>query len=522
MVLETVMGWRSVLRPRAVAVCCLAACVGYAAAPALAQAANLTAAHVVLVGNGGARLALTFSSGLPKYEVYGNGTTQVTVMLMNRSPVSNAPTAIPAVGPIAAGQISVVGATTTIVLYLRAPTTLQVAPGAGSTLLVDIPSAAPAAPSAAAQPVPNPLSLVTGQGTVSKVVALRYADVSEVVGILSGSTVAPSSNFQAQQSAFGSPSGLGAPSGLGSAGGSASGFGTSTSPTVNFASVTGSAAQQESAGQRVNDNIAIDRRLNAIILTGTPDQIAAFEALIDTVDVPLRSVMFQTEIVELTDSAATNLGIDFTNGAGTGQIGAATLTITKANETGTTTTPNQLSLQAAIYAQVQKGNGRIIATPRILALDGKQASILTGDALPIITSIAVSGVNAVQQQVQYVNVGVDLQIEARSSADGYVTAQVFFTVSSVEGYTDSYPQIAQRQASTTVTVKDGQPFVIGGLLQKTENYNRSKIPVLGDIPLIGGLFRLRQDTASTDNLYIVVIPQIIEAGGMSPLPSRGP
>ena len=240
--------------------------------------------------------------------------------------------------------------------------------------------------------------------------------------------------------------------------GAVSGISPSTSPTVNYATVSGEGGAQESVGQCISDHLAIDRRLNAIVLTGTPAEIAGYEAIVDAIDVPLRSVMLQTEIVELTDTAARNVGIDFGNGSGNGQIASATFVTPNPNQNGTSNSPNQISLQAAIYAQVQKGNGRIIATPRILALDGKPASILTGDALPIITSIAVSGVNAVQQQVEYVNVGVDLQILARSTADGHVTAQVFSAVSSVTGFTSWYPNIAQRQASTTVTVRDGQSF----------------------------------------------------------------
>jgi general secretion pathway protein D len=499
------------LRTPVFAVCCIAALLCQRAVPSLAQTINLTAANVELLRNGSARVALTFFSGVPKYQVYGNGTNQVTVMLFATTPVSNAPSVIPAVGPITTGQVSTVGTTTTIGLFTRDPVNVHVATGAGSSLLLDLSSVR----SAKQQPSPSPAAgakIVAEQGSITKVVQLKYADLSEVIGILSGTSVTPAGGLQPQTNAgnFGSPSTLGT-----GGGSSVGGFGPSTSPTVNYASVSGEGGAQDSVGQRINEHIAIDRRLNALIFTGTPAEIDAYQAIVDAVDVPLRSVMLQTEIVELTDSAATNVGIDFTTSAGTGQIASATFTSPNPGQNGTTT-PNAVTLQAAIYAQVLKGNGRIIATPRILALDGKPASILTGDALPIITSIAVSGVNAVQQQVEYVNVGVNLQILARSTTDGHVTAQVFSAVSSVTGYTSSYPNIAQRQASTTVTVKDGQSFVLGGLLEKNELNSLSKIPILGDLPLIGGLFRVRHDTSSTDNLYIVVTPQIVAPDGASP------
>jgi general secretion pathway protein D len=376
------------LRFPAVAVCCLVALLCEPPLPSLAQTINLTAANVEVLRNGGARLALTFSSGVPKYQIYGNGTNQITVMLFGTTPATNAPTVIPAVGPIATGQVSSAGTTTTILLYARDPANARVSTGPGQTLLVDLSSTRTAAQKPSPSPAKGGPTIIGAQGVITKVVPLKYADVSEIVGILSGTSITPTSTFQPQANAgnFGTPSTLGT-----GAGGSVAGFGPSTSPSVNYASVSGENGAQESVGQRINEHIAIDRRLNAIIFTGTAAQIAGYEAIVDAIDVPLRAVMLQTEIVELTDTAAKNVGIDFTNGAGGGQIASATFV--SPNPTGGTAVSNQISLQAAIYAQVQKGNGRIIATPRILALDGKPASILTGDALPIITSIAVSGVN---------------------------------------------------------------------------------------------------------------------------------
>src|SRR4029079_6808238 len=121
-----------------------------------------------------------------------------------------------------------------------------------------------------------------------------------------------------------------------------------------------------------------------------------------------------------------------------------------------------VNMQLAIYAQIAKGNGRIISKPRIAAQSGTTAKIITGDALPILTSIALSGVNAVQQQVQYVNVGVTLQIAPRVSDTGFVTAPVFAVVASGTGLSQGSPTISQREASTSATVRDGQAFVIGG------------------------------------------------------------
>jgi general secretion pathway protein D len=76
--------------------------------------------------------------------------------------------------------------------------------------------------------------------------------------------------------------------------------------------------------------------------------------------------------------------------------------------------------------------------------------------------------------------------------------------------------LSQREATTAATVKDGEAFVIGGLLQQNDLRNLAKVPGIGDLPLIGGLFRVRHDQSASDNLYIIVVPHILTEG--SPVP----
>ena len=179
------------------------------------------------------------------------------------------------------------------------------------------------------------------------------------------------------------------------------------------------------------------------------------------------------------------------------------------------------NLQAAIYAQIARGEGRIISKPRIAAQSGSTAKIVTGDALPILTSIALSGVNAVQQQVQYVNVGVTLQIAPRVSDDGFVTSHVFAVVSSVTGFSQGYPAISQREASTSATVRDGESFVIGGLTQEADLTQRSKLPGLGDLPLLGLAFQAEHRSRAKTDLYIVITPHVLR-GRSPPAPASSP
>jgi len=378
-----------------------------------------------------------------------------------------------------------------------------------------------------------PLPSVSRPASRTVVILLKYADVSEVAGVLvSGANVASNDTFVPQQSNIGASSLAGS---FGGGGAEATGVGgfNAAGQQQNF----GGAAvgqQQQGLAQRISDNVAIDRRLNAIILTGTADVVAALRATIDKLDVPVPSVLLEAQIVELTDTAARNIGLDLSpsgNGIVINGTSGSTDTST-GNTTGSGFTSKtgafpagQLSFAANLYAQISEGNGRVIARPRILAQSGQPASILTGDALPILTNVLIAGnTGAAAQQVNYINVGVNLQIQPRVSSDGYVTSHIYSEVSSVTGYVSgNIPQISQRTASTIATVRDGQSIVIGGLRQDNEIRNRSRLPLVSDIPLIGSLFKHVSTTRTRDNLYIIITPHIVPLRGTTaPMPARLP
>ena len=327
-------------------------------------------------------------------------------------------------------------------------------------------------------------------GDSYELVPLKYADVGEVIGLLvEGAMIEPNNLFIRREPGFGS---------LGS-----------NNQNNYMANQNQPQQAARPLGQSFGNGLAIDRRLNAIWVTGSRERIAQVKDQIALIDIPVDSVILETQFVELTETGARNLGIDFTNS--NGQIAVARL------ETGTflpfTVDPNDVLpsgvLQAAIYAQIEKGEGRILSRPRIAAQSGSTAKIITGDALPILTAITLSGVNGVSQQVQYVNVGVTLQIAPRVSPDGYVTSQIYGVVSSVTGYSQGYPTISQREAETSASVRDGETFVIGGLTQENVLSRKGKVPLLGDIPLLGQVFRTERTSRSKTELYIVITPHIV-------------
>lgn len=348
--------------------------------------------------------------------------------------------------------------------------------------------------------LPSSVDLPPGEDGYA-LVLLKYADVSEVVGLLTdGVTVKSNDVFIPREPGFGSNSLTGnqyAPQAVSQAPGSS----------------------DEPLGQSVDSSMAIDRRLNAVWLRGSPEHIERMKQMIAMIDIPLDSVILETQMVELTETGSKAIGIDFTNA--NGQIGVITFQSGQYIPAGIQSGPHLTSaaFQAALYAQIAKGNGRIVSKPRIAAQSGSTAKIITGDALPILTAITLSGVNGVSQQVQYVNVGVTLQIAPRVSADGYVSSHVYCVVSSVTGFSQGYPTISQRQAETSATVRDGDSFVIGGLTQDENLTTKTKIPLLGDIPIVGQAFRTDKQTRSKTELYIIVTPHVVHRVGTMALTS---
>jgi general secretion pathway protein D len=247
--------------------------------------------------------------------------------------------------------------------------------------------------------------------------------------------------------------------------------------------------------------------LNAVILTGTQPQIDTYKAIIAALDVPTRSVLLETQIVELTTSGAKNIGIDYSAGNTT----LATATFGSANNSLPTAT---FAASAALSALEESGQAKILARPRILALNNKAAAILSGEAVPIFTSVIIPGGSStvVDNQVQYINVGVSLQILPRISYDGRVTTQLFAEVSSIIDYVRNTPRIAVRQELTSAVVNDGESLIVGGLLQETELRDMRKVPSLGNLPLIGQFFRDLSTSSQSTNLYIVITPHILTNG----------
>ena len=439
--------------------------------------------------DGSTVLGLFFENGVPQYRITGNGTSTVSLLLIDTAKQNGISGHVGAVGELHDADIVSNVATVEVRLHVATGTSIHVVSAFdGASMTVAITPAKPNADSASAAR-PADLSPTTQK---REIVFLKYADVSELAGLISSVAVPSNDTFSPISSTFGYIS-----SGFGVNGAAPISQGPQNSPFVP------GAGGQSALGQIVTPQVAIDRRLNAAILSGTPAEIRAMRDLIALFDVPLASVLLETQILELNESSAADLGIDYSVNGAVGSVTAGTRSFSGPEISS--------SLQAAIYAKIAHGGGRVLATPRVLAESGRSASILTGDAIPVISNITYPGVSTpiVQQQIQYVNVGVNLQIQPRITDDGFVNTRIYAAVSSVTAYVQSIPQISQRVTTTSATVRDGEPFIIGGLLQQTEITNMQKVPLFGDLPLIGAFFRVSHRSTTSTNLYIMITPRII-------------
>jgi hypothetical protein len=254
-----------------------------------------------------------------------------------------------------------------------------------------------------------------------------------------------------------------------------------------------------------------------IALVGPPMSVRNAREFIDKVDVVAPLVVLDTEVLEIDESVAKNLGL---------QLGTAAISTTfseiqpPTNSDGTpgrignlqalTRTP--ISFTAQLNLLVQTGKGRVLADPRITTLSGRTASIRAGDTISILTTTAGNAGTIATTQVQSFQTGVNLDITPSVTPDGGVTVVLHPVVNSLAGTNGGVPEISTRDTQTTVHLQDDETLVIGGLIQENDTRTTTKLPILGDLPLIGGAFRSDSVQGERNELIIVVTPHIVKPG----------
>ena len=268
--------------------------------------------------------------------------------------------------------------------------------------------------------------------------------------------------------------------------------------------------------------LVVNERANAIVMRDTPEVVRMAEKLVASVDIAEPEVMLEVEVLEISRSRMQQLGINYPTSAS-----ISTPTTLKLNDylhrtgtiTGDTITASPLSV--SLDALKSTGNTNTLASPRIRARNKEKAKILIGSRVPSITSAVTStGVQGgliPNQQVQYLDVGLTLEVEPTVYADNDVAIKFNLEVSSIVN-TFSNPatgsrvyEIGTRNASTLLQLKDGETQILAGLIKDSDTHSASKIPGLGDIPLIGRLFADHSTDKEKTEVVLSITPRIIRA-----------
>ena len=154
----------------------------------------------------------------------------------------------------------------------------------------------------------------------------------------------------------------------------------------------------------------------------------------------------------------------------------------------------------------------ILSTPQILTLDNEEAEIYAGENRPYQTRAETSSANVDYSSYEYKDVGTTLKITPQISQERFVRLNVYQEVTKLASTTDSVdrPTTLKRTAKTAVVIKDGNTIVIGGLVGEDITTEEWKVPCLGNMPLLGWLFKYQSETRNNTNLFIFITPHIVE------------
>ena len=295
------------------------------------------------------------------------------------------------------------------------------------------------------------------------------------------------------------------------------------------------------------DRVYVNPEVNALVLFGTPAEYERVKNLLATLDVELKQVSVEAKILAIDKNATKNLGVEWmwstlpqypehdrdsytrTNSDGV---------VTHYEENTYTRKSNDLTgygiikfgrshegypfewyYGARINALVTDGKAKILSRPNVTTIQGREAVINVGSAVPV---PKVSSTNtSTTTSIEYRDAGIILRYTPRINADGTITATIHTEVSTPQYVEDMQAyRFNTRSADTTVTVRDGEPMVIGGLIGAEEAKSVSKIPFLGDLPILGALFRNHRKSKSESELIIFLTAHVLKGASNETLSDK--
>ena len=265
--------------------------------------------------------------------------------------------------------------------------------------------------------------------------------------------------------------------------------------------------------------VTVDDRMKTVYVRTNPAKMQEVEELISVLDTPQRQVMIQASVFEFNDNDtltvenALNIAYDDIRISLSG-LGGISMDY-RADRTirGNRNVWTSRVITAAFNALETKAKGKVLANPSVIAIDGQKAEINLTQDYPYVSSR-----NKDEGTVTWSTeeVGPKLSFTPRIGRDGYVTLDLDLSTGDVvETQTSStgeqMPVTTTRSVKTQVRVRDGMPFVIGGLFREDKSNNVSRIPILGNIPILGELFTFRYNTKQKSQVVMVITPYILDS-----------
>jgi general secretion pathway protein D len=264
-------------------------------------------------------------------------------------------------------------------------------------------------------------------------------------------------------------------------------------------------------------DVVVDEKLNLVILRDSPEAVKLATQLVALQDVPEPEVMLDVEVIEVQRNRLLDLGVDWPT-----SLSFSPLTST----TGGAITIDQLralngstigvtGVSGSVTASKTDGDANTLASPRIRVRNREKAKVVIGDKLPTFTTTISSGTGSfASESVTYVDVGLTLNVEPTIYLNNEVGIRISLEVSSlVDTVTSSTGttayRIGTRSASTMLQLKDGENQVLAGLIKNDDRSSATRLPGLGDLPVVGRLFGSQQDTHDKTEVVLSITPHLV-------------
>ena len=285
--------------------------------------------------------------------------------------------------------------------------------------------------------------------------------------------------------------------------------------------------------KRDNDKrVMVNKDVNALILFGTVSEYQRAKLLLNSLDIPIKQVSLEAKVLAVNKSAAKDLGIEW-KWSSIPQLPEHTIEYhemgnriwredkyeRQMNENtgygsvrfgrGANGAAYEWYYGAKINALITNGKAKMLSRPHVLTIQGNEAIMSVGDRIPV-PKTEVSN-NITTTSYDYEESGIILKVTPRINEDGSITANVYTEVSTPQYVSAmSVYRFNKRSANTIITLKDGEPMIIGGLIGKEEENAISKIPILGDLPILGALFKNHHKSRSESELMIFLTAHVIQ------------